>query len=49
MKFDRAANTMLLTVTELASYAFQRENTDHTHHACAAFRTPVRNRGFFAF
>ena len=26
MKFDRAANTMLLTVTELASYAFQREN-----------------------
>ncbi len=26
MKFDRAANLMLLTVTELASYAFQREN-----------------------
>lgn len=26
MKFDRDANTMLLTVTELASYAFQREN-----------------------
>ena len=26
MKFDRAANTMLLSVTELASYAFQREN-----------------------
>lgn len=26
MKFDRAANTMLLTVTELSSYAFQREN-----------------------
>ncbi|MGN1346256.1 MAG: ATP-dependent DNA helicase [Eubacteriales bacterium] len=26
MKFDRAANTMTLTVTELASYAFQREN-----------------------
>ncbi|MBO4932970.1 MAG: ATP-dependent DNA helicase, partial [Clostridia bacterium] len=26
MKFDRAANTMLLSVTELASYAFPREN-----------------------
>ena len=26
MKYDRDANTMLLTVTELASYAFQREN-----------------------
>lgn len=26
MKFDRAANQMILTVTELASYAFQREN-----------------------
>ncbi len=26
MKFDHAANTMLLNVTELASYAFQREN-----------------------
>ncbi len=26
MKFDRDANTMLVTVTELSSYAFQREN-----------------------
>lgn len=27
MKFDCAANTMLITVTELSSYAFRRENT----------------------